>query len=96
MIVSDAAKELDANDGQPITIAVDAATLRFALWRAGDAWWAAGHHHQHGLVLERRRLPIDEVRLGRVNDLEPYLARSLSDSSQQRITNRSVGRWRCV
>jgi hypothetical protein len=66
--------ELDADDGERITIAVDTATIRFTLWGAGDAWWAAGHDDQYGLVLEGRRIRVDEVRLERVYDLEPYLA----------------------
>lgn len=63
----------DAGDDESAMIEVGAAGVRFAVWRDGDRWWAAGHHGEHGLVLEARRIPTSDVGLERVYDLDPYI-----------------------
>jgi hypothetical protein len=66
--------EFQAADAGSATIVVDAASVVFALWREADRWWAAGHHDGYGLVIEARGIPLGDVRLARVHDLEPYIA----------------------
>jgi hypothetical protein len=66
-------RELDAAGGGPWTLAVNATPVAFTVWTEADRWWAAGHYDGFGLVLEGRRLPVSEVALARVDDIEPYL-----------------------
>lgn len=66
--------EFQAADAGSATIVVDAASVVFASWREADRWWAAGHHDGYGLVIEARGIPLGDVRLVRVHDLEPYIA----------------------
>jgi hypothetical protein len=55
-------------------ILVDGTPVAVELWRDGERWWAAGAHDGRGLVLAGNRVPVQDVALVRVRDLEPFLA----------------------
>jgi len=68
-------RELETDPDDSVTIDVDGAGVHLDLWHTGDQglWWAAGDHEGHGLVLEAGLVPVDNVSLHLVHDLEPYL-----------------------
>jgi hypothetical protein len=73
----DALQRMSAAEAPPTDeaeILVERAPLRFDVWRQDDRWWAASQYGAYGLVLEARKVPIEELTLVRVHDLEPYLA----------------------
>lgn len=66
--------KFDAEGGESVTIKVDSVDVDFTVWRDEDCWWAAGQHHERGLVLEGCCVEVDDVALERVYNLEPYIA----------------------
>jgi hypothetical protein len=67
-------RELRSAGGELSTLSVDGTSVAFTVWTEQERWWAAGRYGGVGLVLESRWLPVGEVELARVDDLEPYLA----------------------
>jgi len=54
-------------------ITVDETPVVFEVWEDELNSWAGGNYLEHGIVVESRRANIDDLRLERVVDVEPYL-----------------------
>jgi hypothetical protein len=68
--------EVGAEAGaQRVEITVDGEPVVFEVLAEGRRWVAQGERGDLVVTLEARDLPLPEVRLVRVADLEPYLAR---------------------
>lgn len=74
----------DAVPDEIVEIAVDATPVLFELWRNGETWCAAGRYNELGIVLEAHKLQPAAVALGRVFDIEPYIASRRAEISRQR------------
>lgn len=73
----DFSARFDAYDVPPdeiVEVLLDATPVLFEVWTVGTVSWAAGAFGDFGIAIEARSYPMGDLALGRVTDLEPYIA----------------------